>query len=289
MTITINPMLTTNAGGNFNVQSNGLVQGTAWDAPNSRYNLAQGTIAASQTSAIYGGMAIQESIPASPGNSLLAGQIIVASGLANATGISVFDQAYAAINAPGAPVPLLSAGQTCNFYRFGSGQRIAVAMSPVLVDLYGDIITTQVSWDFVNQLLIPYQPSYNSASVASATYNSTTGILALTFGSAPAGTSPTVGANFSVSGLAGTGAVASLNGDWALASSASSGTVLNLQAPTGLGSISITSSTGTLAAGGGAFPVKILEIDPSNSMTVAFNASGQAIWNLNGACALVLI
>ena len=288
-TISLSPMLTTNAAGNFVVTSDGLVQGTAYDSPNSRFNLAQGAILSSVTQSIYGGMGISESIPASPGNSVLQGNVAIAAALTGLTGFSVFDQAYGAINSPGSPVPLLGAYQTCNFYRLGSGARIALKMAPQLVSLDGGLINQQVSWDYVGQQLVPYITSYASASVQSATYTSSTGILALTFASAPAGSAPAAGTYFGVSGLQGSGAgLSQLSGSFALVSSSSAGAVLNLQAPANLGTVTITSATGTLAAGGGALPCTILQVQPSGCMTVNYNpVTGLATWNNNGACAVV--
>jgi hypothetical protein len=93
-----------------------------------------------------------------------------------------------------------------------------------------------------------------TANVSSATYNSTTGVLALTFATAPFGAG--VGATqngivVAVSGLAGTGNATKLNGSWPIASTASSGTVVNVQSTTGLGAITVTGSTGVLSEAAG--------------------------------------
>ena len=96
--------------------------------------------------------------------------------------------------------------------------------------------------------------AWPSASVASATYTSATGILSLTFATAPFGASvgsTLDGALVTISAIAGTGSVSSLKGQWVITSTGSSGTVINLGAPVGLGTISITS--GTIAAGNGTF------------------------------------
>jgi hypothetical protein len=96
--------------------------------------------------------------------------------------------------------------------------------------------------------------TWPSASIASATYNSATGILSLTFAAAPFGASvgsTLDGAQVTISAIAGTGSVSSLKGQWVITSTGSAGTVINLGAPVGLGTISITS--GTIAAGNGTF------------------------------------
>ncbi|MBL0880534.1 hypothetical protein HLB04_20885, partial [Serratia ureilytica] len=47
--LSLNPMATTNALGSFGVQSDGYVQGIALDDPANRFNLAAGTVAATET------------------------------------------------------------------------------------------------------------------------------------------------------------------------------------------------------------------------------------------------
>jgi hypothetical protein len=105
---------------------------------------------------------------------------------------------------------------------------------------------------------IAYQPlasngsanTENEITVLSATYNSTTGILAETFSSAPFGAAITAGGVIRTGGFAGTGSVGSLTGNWPVSSVSGSGTVLNLQAPTGLGTMTLTNSTGIIISGG---------------------------------------
>jgi hypothetical protein len=66
--------------------------------------------------------------------------------------------------------------------------------------------------------------------------------------------------------------------------------VLNLQAPVGLGTITITGSTGTIAAGGGALPCKVIGVQATNCKMVSYSAAtGFANWNNNGAAALIQI
>lgn len=102
-----------------------------------------------------------------------------------------------------------------------------------------------------NGIVLATALGYSAEAVTSATYTSSTGILSLTFASAPfgAGVGATLdGVDVTVLGLAGTG-VSVLNGTWPIASTASAGTVINLQATAGLGSLTITGATGTLQAG----------------------------------------
>ena len=62
--ISINPSLTTNAAGSFNVQSLGFIQGLALDDPAVRNELAGGYLDAAQTVPMWGGVAIEELIAA---------------------------------------------------------------------------------------------------------------------------------------------------------------------------------------------------------------------------------
>jgi hypothetical protein len=98
-------------------------------------------------------------------------------------------------------------------------------------------------------------PAYASASVLSATYTSATGILSMTFATAPLGSSPPASAIDTFVTTSGfttsAGSASNVNGLFPILSTASAGTVLNVLAASGLGTITINSGTGTLAAGGG--------------------------------------
>lgn len=298
--ITFNPVNTTNAAGSFGVDWGGGFQGMMLDDPAVRYQLAGGYLASTETLPMWGGVGINEAIPTPNSTTLPSpsiGSVItrataIANGVGQLTGFSVFNQNNAAITTPQSPVPLIGTGQTLNFARFGTNARVWLQMAPALTSLYASNSLTQVSWDFNAQQLIPYQAAYASASVASATYTSSTGVLAVTFGAAPASTTPTVGATFTISGMTtSAGSAALVNGDFTLVSSASAGTVLNFNIGIGLGTITINSSTGTLAAGGGAVPLRaILRVESNNSMVVSYNATtGFATWNRAGSTALALL
>jgi hypothetical protein len=130
--------------------------------------------------------------------------------------------------------------------------------------------------------------------VQSATYTSATGILSLTFASAPFGAgigSTANGVYISISGLTtSAGSASVVNGNFPITSTGTSGTVINVQAAVGQGTITINGATGTLAAGGGALPCKLLEVLSTNCMTVTYNSTtGVATWNYNGAIAVIII
>lgn len=292
--IPYNPFLTTNAAGSFDVETDGLVQGTFYDDPAVRFALSGGTLASSETLPAWGGVGYSEvvpnytnSAPAYPLGTVLARATTLTLGAGALTAFSVFNQAHAMVNNPSSPVPLTGSYGQVNFFRLGSGARVALAMAAELVSLEGEPVTTSLSWDFVQQELIPGIAAYAQQSVSSASYTSSTGILALTFSTAPFGASIGTGANgvyITVSGITG-GAV---NGSWPVTGTASSGTVVSVQIPTGLGSLSL--SGGTLLAGGGILPVKILDVNAGNSMTVSYNSTtGVATWNRSGYAAVVQI
>jgi hypothetical protein len=161
--ITIQPTAVTNAYGLFNVQSQGYTQGDALSDPAVRFWLSGGVVSASATSPIWGGMPIQEIIPANvttPGYGTLGSTVAAATNLATSTGICVFNQAYGGIISATSQVPLFQAGMSINFYRFGSGARIPLRCNTTLAAaIDGGQITQQVSYDFTNNWLTTYDGS----------------------------------------------------------------------------------------------------------------------------------
>lgn len=157
--IAFNPSLTTNAYGLFSQNTNGFVQGDAQDDPAVKFWLAGGVVGTAQTTPMWGGLPVEESIPSAstqPGTDSLGGTIITATSNATITGFSVFNQSFNGIITAQSEVPLYTTGMSINFYRLGSGARIPLPIDPTLVSLDGTIITSQVSWDFVNNKIIAY-------------------------------------------------------------------------------------------------------------------------------------
>jgi hypothetical protein len=163
--IAFNPLLQTNAAGMFTIESDGFVVGTAMPDPATRFALAGGWLALAETLPMFGGIAINESIPqerppvtrtdVALGGSIARSTTLVA-GAGGVTGFSVFDQNYAAVNTPQSPVPVVGSGGLVNFYRLGSGARVALAIDPTLISLEGGLITQQVSWDFALQRIVAF-------------------------------------------------------------------------------------------------------------------------------------
>lgn len=167
MSFQFNPYIQTNAAGMFNTESDGLIVGTAMPDPATRFALAGGYLAATETLPMFGGVAISENIPqerppANRPDTALGGSVAratantVGSAAGSITGFSVFDQNYAMVNTPQSPCPSVQAGGLVNFYRLGSGARVALAIDPTLISLEGGLITQQVSWDVTNQKIIAF-------------------------------------------------------------------------------------------------------------------------------------
>ncbi len=284
-TIATNPYQTTNASGSFNVQSSGYIQGMALDQPSVRNMLAGGVLAAAETSPMWGGVGVSEVVPgasATPNRSLggiiTRATTLTAAAAASLTGFSVFDQNYAGVNTPASPVPLIPSYGLVNFYRLGSGARIAVKCSPNLVNFEGDIITSQLSWDFEGQQLEPYV----STTISSGTYTTGTGAVSLVTAAAH-GLLP--GDTFNIDTATGTGSYAAINGDHT-ATAGTTGTTLNFTVASGL----TMTITGGNVASGGVLPVKLLDVSIGDSMTVTYNSTtGLATWERSGNCAIILI
>lgn len=302
-TVNINPYLTSTALGSFQIQSGGGFQGTALDSPNARFNLAGGILATSETLPMWGGVGISETTApagASPPNpaGVLGGNITRATTLTAAaagqlTGFSVFDQDYAMINSPQSQVPLVGSGGSVHFYRLGSGARIWVAMDPTLVDLEGNIITQNVSWDFNNQVLQPYEASGGTVSVTSVTWASTNGGQGVVVCAAPSLVGG-VGDVVNISGATntGTGGNGAVNGNFVV-TAFTDNEHFTIGMPAAAGVIGTIAGTILLNYGVGALGslgVKVLHVEVGNSMTVAFNpTTGFANWNRSGSTALLLI
>jgi hypothetical protein len=287
----VNPVLTTVAAGSFGIDTSGYIQGTALDAPNTRNNLAGGVLASTETLPMWGGVAVQELITTVPlvAGGTLGNSVARASALTNLTGFAVFDQDYSMVNSPQSPVPLAATGMGVNFYRLGSGARIAVACDPSLASLEGGLINQNVSWDFNDQMLQPYVASGATISITSITWANTNGGRGTVVAGAavPFGLGDTV----YISGATntGTGGAAAVNGPFVIDTYTDT-THFTLAMPAAAGVIGTIGGTIVANVGTGALAVKVLDIQVGNSMTVSYNAAtGFATWNRSGTTAIILI
>jgi hypothetical protein len=295
--VSFNPYATTSAGGSFNKTSIGFTQGMPEDDPSVRNALAGGVLSQTETLPMWGGIAISEAIPGPTGPSSSLGGVITrattltktsANGL---TGFSVFSQNYSAINSPQSPVPLIGSGGQVNFYRLGSGARIPVAIDPSLVSLEGSIITTQVSWDFNNQVLQPYDASTATYTATSVTSAYASGVYTFTVVMPAATPVAAAGDAINISGVTGTGA-SLVNGDQTVLGFTDS-QHFTFQVVAAAGAIATGALSGTILLnyGTGALNVVVLPgIQIGNSMTVSYSpVTGFATWNRIGSCAIILI
>ena len=171
--ISLQPMVTTNAAGLFNVNSAGFTQGDAQDDPAVKFALAGGVLSTSATTPLWGGVPISEIIPIAqqgvysgdyqPGTDTLGGTIIQSTASTAPTGIAVYNQAFGGITTPQSPAPLFSPGMSVNFYRFGSGARIPLPIDPALVSLDGNSIVETVYWDYSANRIVGTNPGTQAA------------------------------------------------------------------------------------------------------------------------------
>lgn len=268
------------------VSAVGLVQGTAYPDPATRWALRGGILDNAETIPMWGGVALYEHVPGGTGNPVVPlGPVVgrattVTGGSKPIAGFSVFDQAYGMIQSPSSPVPLAGSGMQVMTYRLGSGARLAVACDPILASLQGGPLNASVAWDFVNQMLIPFS---GAIVISSGTYNSGSGLVTLTLASNPG---ISVGDTFIVSGATGTGSFASINGTFQ-AGAGTTGTTVTYTIATGL---TLTITGGSFTTGATALPCSVLDVQNSGCGVVLFNATtGNATWNFNGACAVIQI
>lgn len=287
MSVSVNPMAVTNASGLFQLQSGGYVQGFMQPDPATRYALSQGILAAGQANMIPGA-AIKLAIPAT--NPELGGNISYASTAATIQAFSIGNQAYNGIITPTAGVPVQSEKMSVQYVLLGSGARICLGISAGLAATLTasgtESITTQVSWDFQNQQLVPYAPAYNDVTITGAVWASTAG----------GRTTYTVGTDLTsvlnagdvinVTGVVSTGATTDgYNGTFVVVSLTSSTIVVTAARAASPGTYA---SGGTVLAGGGAISVTFLAINAGNSQQVVLEDDVYQ-WNPNGSCALVKI
>lgn len=185
--ITFNPQLTTVPSTGFLGTTKGYVQGAFFDDPSSRMYLSAGIIASSVTGVVYGGMALTENVNAA--NSNQAGNnLTIATAYANTTAFCVYNQANNMIITPGNSAQMAVAGMSASYFRLGSGARIAVQCNSTLANsLSSGAVNQQVSWDFTNQILIPFSTTALNVKVLSVNTNSkivtnTSGVLTYSTG-----------------------------------------------------------------------------------------------------------
>lgn len=281
------PLTTTSGQGLFSgASADGLIQGTAYPDPATRNWLRAGIVSASETKPMFGGIGITPILSpiSSSGPRGQLGQVLQrATALANLLGFTVFDQSYNGVSDPANPVPIVGSNQSQNYYPMGSRARIALACSTNLTEYLGDPINQQVSWDFQNNMVVPYEAAYAADNITAAAWSNTAGGEITYTITAEAG--PVAGGWVEIAGIVQSGGSGgSLNGMFEVISN--TGTSLVVSAPAAAGYYPTYTSGGQLLAGGGALPVTLLDLEGTNSMVVE-QVGGLYTWNYSGSAVVV--
>lgn len=283
--LSLNPMATTNAAGSFGVQSDGFIQGVALDDPANRFNLASGTVAATETKPLWGGLPVAELLPgvkSSPRGSTIRRAV----SLAELEGFTVFNQAHNGLTTPQSPVPLYASGMSVSFYRLGSNMRVPLKASVQVVALgtAGASVKTALAWDFVNdRVTTAAAAAFAGSDIATSSVTYSNGVATATTASAHG---LTAGQYVKISGVA----PAAYNGTVVVLSVPTATTFTYAPANAPGGSATTQGTIGAVAQADITLPVKVLSIENGNSKTVSYDSTtGFLTWKNDDACALVLL
>lgn len=283
--LSLNPMATTNAAGSFGVQSDGFIQGVALDDPANRFNLASGTVAATETKPLWGGLPVAELLPgvnSSPRGSTIRRAV----SLAELEGFTVFNQAHNGLTTPQSPVPLYASGMSVSFHRLGSNMRVPLKASAQVVALgtAGASVKTPLAWDFVNnQVTTAAAAAFSGADIDTTAVTYSNGVATATTASAHG---LTAGQYVKISGVA----PAAYNGTVVVLTVPSATTFTYAPASAPGGSATTQGTIGAVAQADITLPVKVISIESGNSKTVNYDsATGFLTWNNTDSCALVLL
>lgn len=191
--INFNPNVTTNAPYQFLSTTEGWVQGSMWDDPNSIQWLTTGYINSSVSQPVWAGLPITEtSILTSGTTSNLGSSLVLATAQTNITAWTVANQAYNMLITPGNNVQVALANMTVSYVRAGSNARIVVAVDSAAISALTNVATnTAVYWDFTNNALnssgtgaLPVKFLGLNSNSKIVSYNSGTGAVTWTTGTA---------------------------------------------------------------------------------------------------------
>ncbi|MDC7941363.1 hypothetical protein [Raoultella ornithinolytica] len=283
--LSLNPMATTNAAGSFGVQSDGFIQGVALDDPANRFNLASGTVAASETKPLWGGLPVAELLPgnqSSPRGSTIRRAVSVA----ELEGFTVFNQAHNGLTTPQSPVPLYASGMSVSYYRLGSNMRVPLKASAQVISLgtTGASVKTALAWDFVNnQITTAAAAGFAGADIATTAAAYANGVATATTASDHG---LTAGQYVKISGVV----PAAYNGTVVVLTVPTSTTFTYVPASAPGGAATTQGNIGAVALADITLPVKVIAIQTGNSKTVSYDsATGFLTWNNTDSCALVLL
>lgn len=290
--IQLNPARTSFPGGMFDgATASGGVQGTAMPDPSTLWALRTSTLSPNETIPMWGGVAVYENIstgastgPVQPLGPVVGRATSITGGSFPIAGFSVFDQGYSAVTTAQSQVPVVGSYGQVMTYRLGSGARIWVACDPGLVSLRGGAISQAVSWDLVNQILIPEVGATTISSgtydanttISSGTYNATTGLVTLTLAAA-SHLSP--GNTFTISAATGTGSFTSINGTFT-AGAGTTGATVTFTIPT---SLTLTITGGTFVSGTVVLTMaSAVNLSPGDTVIVSGATGSGSFASING-------
>ncbi|MCF6704421.1 hypothetical protein [Raoultella ornithinolytica] len=283
--LSLNPMATTNAAGSFGVQSDGFIQGVALDDPANRFNLASGTVAATETKPLWGGLPVAELLPgvkSSPRGSTIRRAV----SFAELEGFTVFNQAHNGLTTPQSPVPLYASGMSVSFYRLGSNMRVPLKASEQVVALgtTGASVKTPLAWDFVNdRVTTAAAAAFAGSDIDTTAVTYSNGVATATTASAHG---LTAGQYVKISDVA----PAAYNGTVVVLTVGSATTFTYAPASAPGGSATTQGTIGAVAQADITLPVKVISIEAGNSKTVSYDSTtGFLTWNNTDSCALVLL
>lgn len=295
-TIPFNYMPQVNAAGAFTTSTSGVVQGVQTDDPETRWSLRSGVLAQTETLPMWGGVLIYENVPnlaagnpdSSLGSTVGRATTLTATSTGGASGFALFNQAHFMPLTAQSPVPMSASGMAVHYQRLGSGARIAVAADPDLVSLEGGVVGANVSWDFNNQLLQPYDASTATFAINTATWSANVLTVVMT---AALPVTPAAGDKITISGAtnSGTGGAAAINTTFTVLTGTDT-SHFTLSAPAASGVFGTIGGSPVVNMGTGALLVRVDAVLPTGCMTVSYNpTTGFASWNYNGCCAIITI
>ncbi|MGZ0748887.1 hypothetical protein [Kluyvera sichuanensis] len=283
--LSLNPMATTNAAGSFSVQSDGYIQGVALDDPANRFNLSSGTVASTEMTPLWGGLAVAELLPgiqSSPRGSTIRR----ATSVAELEGFTVFNQAHNGLTTPQSPVPQFASGMSVSFYRLGSNMRVPLKASAAVVALgtSGASVRTPLAWNFVhNEVNTAAAAGYSGSDIDTTDVAYASGVATATTASAHG---LKEGQYVKISGVV----PAAYNGTVVVLSVPSATTFTYAPATTPSGAATTQGKIGAVDIADITLPVKLLAVGTQNPKTVNYDsATGFLTWGHNDSIALVLL
>lgn len=282
-------MQTNNAAGLFRLVTEGYVQGIYEPDPGLRYQVAQGLVASTETLPMFGGVAIKANIPVAGPGGVLGGTLARATTAAGINAFCVSNHMYNSIITPSISAPSVGTNMSAQYAALGSGLRLAVAIAPSLATTLTSgtaSISTQVSWDFLNQQLVPYTPVYSNVTITGAVWANTAGGRTTFTVGTDLTTTLAAGSVIDVTGVVNTGgtSTSAFNGTFVVVSVTSTTVVVTQTASVSPGTYA---SGGTVLAGGGALAVQVLAANIGNSYTISLDSNGNAQWNTTGSAAII--